>query len=595
MAVSDTLGPSAPHARDGLTRRRSTLDAPLDIGNHQHIMTEIDFCAVAKEKQAKRQSLLPKEWLATEETIEKCKNAARGRPNWPLTLPDLVLQDEDRLITSSSAEEILSHLHTSDRAQRWTARKVTEAFCKRATLAHQLTNCLTEILFDEALRRADELDAFFDQNGRPAGPLAGLPVSIKDNFNIRGYDSTVGFVCWANDPQSNESLLTRILREQGAILYCKTNIPTAMMIAETVNNVWGRTLNPHNLDYTSGGSSGGEGALVAMRGSPLGVGTDIGGSIRIPGAMCGLYALKPSLGRFPTMGARSGMPGQESVSSINGPMAQDLSSLSIFASAISNWEPWRLDPKCVPMPWRPVDPSSLPPKGLVFGIILDDGYVRPTPPIARALTKVREALTAAGHTVLEWRVENNEFAQGARMLLDFFVADGRHGILELMKKGGEAEKWVPGLGKPLESKTIPETWAVQSERWAWGAHICEKWQSMTGPNGRVMDAIISPAAPHAGAPHTKFGPYVGYTGVWNIIDFPGLVLPVTQVDAKLDAKPTPLPTPHSDMDRDVWETYDAQTSHGLPANIQIVGRRLEEEKLLALAQRVDELLKIPRT
>lgn len=92
-----------------------------------------------------------------------------------------------------------------------------------------------------------------------------------------------------------------------------------MMIPETLNNTWGRTLNPLNLECTPGGSSGGEGALVKMRGSVVGVGTDIGGSIRIPGSLCALFSLKPSLGRFPTFGARSAMPGQEAVHSINGP------------------------------------------------------------------------------------------------------------------------------------------------------------------------------------------------------------------------------------------------------------------------------------
>ena len=112
--------------------------------------------------------------------------------------------------------------------------------------------------------------------------------------------------------------MIELLRQAGAVLYCKTNVPTAMMVAETVNNLFGRTLNPHNLATTPGGSSGGEGALICMRGSPLGVGTDIGGSIRIPAALCGLYGLKPSFGRFPTYNSRSAMYGQEAVVSLLG-------------------------------------------------------------------------------------------------------------------------------------------------------------------------------------------------------------------------------------------------------------------------------------
>jgi amidase len=123
---------------------------------------------------------------------------------------------------------------------------------------------------------AKALDTYLASTGRPIGPLHGLPVSLKDNFNIAGKDSTLGFVAWVNDPATYNSTLTDLLLNAGAVLYVKTNVPTAMMITETVNNVFGRTTNPRNRTLTPGGSSGGESALIAFGGSPLGVGTDIG-------------------------------------------------------------------------------------------------------------------------------------------------------------------------------------------------------------------------------------------------------------------------------------------------------------------------------
>lgn len=140
----------------------------------------------------------------------------------------------------------------------------------------QKTNCLSETLFPEAIEAAKALDQHLRKTGKTIGPLHGLPVSIKDNFNIIGKDSTVGFAAWVNDPATYNSTLVDLLRNAGAVLYVKTNVPTAMMIAETVNNVFGRTVNPRNRLLTSGGSSGGESALIAFGGSPLGVGTDIG-------------------------------------------------------------------------------------------------------------------------------------------------------------------------------------------------------------------------------------------------------------------------------------------------------------------------------
>ena len=117
------------------------------------------------------------------------------------------------------------------------------------------------------------------RTGKPVGPLHGLPISLKDNFNLAGLDSTVGFVSHIGDPAAHDATLAQLLADAGAVFYVKTNVPTAMMIAESVNNVFGRTVNPLNRRLTSGGSSGGESALIAFKGSPWGVGTDIGGSV----------------------------------------------------------------------------------------------------------------------------------------------------------------------------------------------------------------------------------------------------------------------------------------------------------------------------
>lgn len=131
-------------------------------------------------------------------------------------------------------------------------------------------------MFPEAIKAAQALDTHLAATGKLLGPLHGLPISIKDNFNIAGKDSTLGFTAWVGQPATHNSVLIDLLKAAGAILYVKTNVPTAMMIAETVNNVFGRTTNPLNRLTSSGGSSGGESALIAFRGSPLGVGTDIG-------------------------------------------------------------------------------------------------------------------------------------------------------------------------------------------------------------------------------------------------------------------------------------------------------------------------------
>lgn len=137
------------------------------------------------------------------------------------------------------------------------------------------TNCVTEVLFAEAFERAKFLDEYIQREGKPIGPLHGLPISLKDCFVTPPHPSSVGMAAFANEPLDSESILVTSLKQLGAVLYVKTNVPTAMMMAETDNNVWGETINPLHKMTSPGGSSGGEGALIALKGSPLGVGTDV--------------------------------------------------------------------------------------------------------------------------------------------------------------------------------------------------------------------------------------------------------------------------------------------------------------------------------
>ena len=274
-----------------------------------------------------------------------------------------------------------------------------------------------EIFFDAAIEQAKELDALFAKNGRPVGPLHGLPVSLKDQFHVKGVETTMGYVGWIgtfqgkkNDPRYKtfESELVRELRQLGAVLHCKTSVPTSLMVGETINNIIGYTWNPSNRMLSSGGSSGGEGALIALKGAPAGFGTDIGGSVRIPSAFCGIYGIRPSAGRIPYEGAANSMDGQNSIQSVIGPMATTVRSLKLLFQAVLSTSPWLHDPLAVEIPWRDeVEQEVLSwAKGqgqLAVGIMRDDGVVRPQPPVARAFRIVEETLKRLGHKVRYFR------------------------------------------------------------------------------------------------------------------------------------------------------------------------------------------------
>lgn len=238
-----------------------------------------------------------------------------------LSVPSRVLSPEDDAITTTPLSQLLELLSTG----KLSSVRCTEAFLRRAVLAHQLTNCATDFFPDLALARAKECDAYLATHGKPIGLLHGLPVSLKDQFHIKGTEMTMGYVSQiGSGPAERNSVITDILLEQGAVVYVRTNVPQSLMRCETHNHIYGRTVSPFNRSFTAGGSSGGEGALVGMHGSPLGLGTDIGGSVRVPSAFNGLWGMRPSMYRIPYEGAANSFLGQESISSVIGPLTHSL-------------------------------------------------------------------------------------------------------------------------------------------------------------------------------------------------------------------------------------------------------------------------------
>ena len=251
------------------------------------------------------------------------------------------------------------------------------------------TNCLTEIFFDEAIERARQLDKERQQNPSGSGfrPLHGLPISLKDSFQVAGYDTSTGLACYVNEPAEESSSLAAMLLDLGAVLYCKTNLPQSIMTGDSDNNVFGRTLNPRNELLTAGGSTGGEGALIALRGSLLGVGTDIFGSIRIPSVCNGIYGFRPSVGLVPHDGVRDlNVPGTDGIRSTAGPMATSIRDCRLFLKTLMQTGTWRYDSTVVSLPWTNVKAKER----LRIAVVENDGIYTPSPPIRRAM---KEAAT----------------------------------------------------------------------------------------------------------------------------------------------------------------------------------------------------------
>jgi amidase len=279
-------------------------------------------------------------------------------------------------------------------------------------------NCLHEIFFDAAISDAQKLDDYYAEHKKPIGPLHGLPVSLKDQFHVKGVETTMGYVGWIGTFEGKkntgkekifESEMVTELRALGAVLYCKTSVPHTLMAGETVNNIIDYTWNPKNRLLASGGSSGGEGALIGLKGSPVGFGTDIGGSIRIPAAFNGFYGIRPSSGRLPYEGMANSMDGQNSILSVVGPLATSVGSLKLVIKSLLSQQPWLHDPLVSEIPWRDEQEQAIfdivKSSGggqLAFAVMKSDGVVQPQPPVLRAIEMVVKVIEKLGHKVIEW-------------------------------------------------------------------------------------------------------------------------------------------------------------------------------------------------
>ncbi|KAL8646563.1 MAG: hypothetical protein Q9210_006066 [Variospora velana] len=489
------------------------------------------------------------------------------------------LTTEEIDITETTATAIVKK--TS--AGQWTAEAVARAFCHRASLAHQLTNCLHETFFDAAVENAKTLDEYYVTNKKPIGPLHGLPISLKDQFHVKGVETSMGYVGWIRTFEGKagtgkekgfESELVKELRDMGAILYCKTSVPHTLMSGETANNIIGYTFNPQNRNLSSGGSSGGEGALIGLRGSPVGFGTDIGGSIRIPAAFNGLMA--------------NSMDGQNSVLSVVGPLADSVSTLQLVVKCLLSREPWLHDPLVHEIPWR--DDKAIISKDdpLSFAVLRHDGSATPHPPVQRAISTVVEALEKQGHKVIEWHPPDH--ARGVNIILKAWNYDNGADIRSAFALSGEP--MIPQIvgafsgDKPPEDATyIAANNVAQRE---YQKEYMEYWNStaeLTG-TGRPVDVV----APFSAARPERYS-YYGYSSIVNLLDYTACTLPVTTADKNIDVLDAASFQPVSELDRKITEDYDAEIYDGSHVSVQLIGRRLQEEKVLAVTEYVAEVLK----
>lgn len=369
------------------------------------------------------------------------------------------------------------------------------------------TNCLTETFFEEAQERARQLDDMMSR-GQLAGPLHGLPVSVKDSFQVANSEATIGFVSRLGEFSQRNSPLIDILGNLGAVVFVKTNVPQTLMTADSHNNVFGRTLNPCNTLLTAGGSSGGEGALMALRGSPLGVGTDIAGSIRIPALCCGTYGFRPTTSRVPYGGQVSpGPPGLNLFQATAGPLAASIDGLRTFMREVLGARPSEYDSTALDVPWDPRGVRV--PAKLKIGVLAEDPMYPLQPPVSRALEEAVEKLKRQDVEIIPLSANDGWVAEGTEIGFRFFsagpegpdpFASGEPRVPSVVNASVAVSKFIPKkLFPEIDSLTgVGRVAALNMKR----QEMREHWRRVWKRCG--IDAVISPAAQHTAVEHDKY-------------------------------------------------------------------------------------------
>ncbi|KAL9621681.1 MAG: hypothetical protein Q9160_003934 [Pyrenula sp. 1 TL-2023] len=550
---------------------------------------------IAQRKCAQQATLIPAEW----------KLPMTALSNLPSNVMDIpaksgILTDREVEITEGKRWDGRALVAAIKKGELG-VEEVTTAFCKRAALAHQLTSCLTEPLFTPALRRAQHL-ASLPTSSRSLLPFYGLPMTIKDSFNYSAFDSSIGIAALCFKPSTSSAPLVQLLESLGAIIIAKTNIPQTLSALDSVNNVFGRTLNPLNRALTAGGSSGGEGVVAAMRGSVVGWGTDVGGSIRIP-AMCeGVYGIKPSVGRVPfggqEDGGSDGMTRCGKLQAVAGPIAANLDDAAWALTEVATRSHiWGND--CIPSPtssWSlstPATDSSSP----VIGILPSDGNAPPLPPISALLSEVTSLLTAHGIQTLPLSTPPS-FTKSQSLAVRLMSPDGAPRMNDLLSATGEPLiLWLangPRFGRS-RPRTLEEVRQLNIQRSQIENEMNELWYSTSATTTsqtkrRKLDAIICPVAPHP-VPEIDHWNAVGYTSTFVLLDWPAGTVPVrrvTEEDLKMELGGEEIGSSWERRNRELWNAPDLDRRVYLdsPLCVQVVTPKLHDAELCRMMKLV---------
>ncbi len=396
--------------------------------------------------------------------------------------------------------------------------------------------------------------------GKDLGPLHGVPVSIKSSIEVAGLRCEAGTRLRAGFVAKQDAPLVTRLKSAGAIILGVTNTPELLMAWETDSLLYGRTNSPWNFDCTPGGSSGGEAAAIAVGMSAGGVGSDGGGSIRVPAHFSGICGLKPTPGRIPATGHYPTSAGPFALIGAVGPMARTMGDLKVLFEVMRGPDDGDTCSAPAPLRW----PSEDEAKQLKIGYFEDDGRTPVTPETRAVVRTAAASLRRAGFQVEAFRPEGLE---EARLLWrKFFVTTGAM-LIRPMFTGREKDlspilkqflDWA-GAEPAHTGETLLDAWIRRDALRAEFLKQMHRYPILLCP------AAAIPAFRHGERSWNIEGKIVEYLDAWsytewfNLLGNPAVVVPISK------------------------------TATGLPVGVQLVGRPWEEEKVLAIAAELEKV------
>ncbi|HZQ69148.1 MAG TPA: amidase [Terriglobales bacterium] len=433
--------------------------------------------------------------------------------------------------------------------------EVVQHHLQRIERLNPRLNAYVELDQDGALTQARHAEVAV-MRGDSLGPLHGIPVSIKSSVEVRGLRWEAGTRLREGYLSQSDAPLVSRLKAAGAIVIGTTNCPEFLMAWETDNLLYGRSNNPWDLSRTPGGSSGGEAAAIASGCSAGGVGSDGGGSIRVPAHFSGICGLKPTPGRIPATGHFPVSVGPFALLGVVGPMARTIADLKVLFEVMQG--PDDSDPSAarVPVNW----PAQ--PKQLRVGYFEDDGRTPVTPETRVAVRTAAEGLRRAGFDVRPFRPEGLETAR--QLWWKFFGLTGAM-LLGPLIRGHESElspilkefnSWVTAE-TPHTADSLLDTW-IQRD-----LIRIKIFEQMRAFPVLLCPVAALPAFRHGERSWTIDGQTVNYLDAWSYCEWFNLLgMPAASVPV-------------------------ASSAEGLPIGVQVVAKPWEEEQVLAVSEVIE--------